>query len=365
VNLESFRTLGRSGLVVSPMALGAMTFGAQRWGSDEAGSRAVFDAYVEAGGNFVDTADVYSGGRSEEMLGALTAERKLRHRLVIATKAGFARETGHPHAGGSGAKNIHAGLEGSLRRLRTDHVDLFWVHVWDMVTPAEELLQTLAGLVRTGKIRYYGLSNTPAWYIAKLATLAQAHGLPASVGLQFQYSLIDRDVEREHVPAAREFGLGLLPWSPLGGGLLTGKYRREDVEARKPNQPGLPDKADDGGGAQGERLNGVNPFGDMLFTERNWRILDVLRDVAVEAGQSPARIALAWTLGRPGVSSLLVGASRPEQLADNIGALDLTLTSDHLAKLDAASASTPGLWGLFSPYVNRLVFGGKTVEGWR
>ena len=180
--LSDYRTLGRSGLVVSPLALGTMTFGTARWGSGEDASRAVFDAYVEAGGNFVDTADVYSGGRSEEMVGAFIADRSLRDRIVVATKAGFATGPG-PSGGGNGAKHLHAALEGSLRRLKTDYVDLFWLHVWDGVTPAEELLETMTSLVRSGRIRYWGLSNTPAWYVAQLATLAAVRGQPGPIAL--------------------------------------------------------------------------------------------------------------------------------------------------------------------------------------
>ena len=172
MSLHDYRTLGRSGLAVSPFGLGTMTFGTSRWGSDDAGSRAVFNAYVEAGGNFIDTADVYASGRSEDMLGAFIAEGKLRDQLVLATKAGFASGAG-PHTGGNGAKHVRAALERSLLRLRTDYIDLYWIHVWDGVTPAEELLETMSTLVRAGKVRYWGMSNAPAWYIAKLATLGQ------------------------------------------------------------------------------------------------------------------------------------------------------------------------------------------------
>ena len=345
--LDSYRTLGRSGLVVSPLALGSMTFGAQRWGTGEEGSRAVFDAYVEAGGNFIDTADVYSGGRSEEMLGGFIADR--RHRLVVATKAGFSRESGYPLAGGNGAKNIRTALEGSLLRLRTDYVDLFWLHVWDQVTPAEEALQTLAGLVRAGTILYYGLSNAPAWYVAKLATLAAAHGLPAPVALQYEYSLVQRGIEAEIIPAAREFGLAVQPWSPLGGGFLTGKYARADV---------APDKAG--------RLGGANPFGDTKFNDRNWRVLDALRAVADEAGYSPAQVALAWALVQPSTVGLLVGASRVEQLRENVSALEVRLTEQQRAVLDAASAPEPSYpAALFTQAVSRYVFGGSAVAPWR
>ena len=223
MSLTDFRTLGRSGLVVSPLALGTMTFGAKGWGSSDDVSRAVFDAYVDAGGNFIDTADVYASGRSEEMLGGYIAERGLRDRLVLATKAGFNMEAANPNAGGNGRKSIHRALESSLRRLRTDYIDLFWLHVWDTVTPAEEVVQTLGDLVRAGKARYFGLSNVPAWYVAQAATLAQGHGSPAPVALQLEYSLTERNIEREHLPAAREFGLGFIPWSPLSGGFLAGK----------------------------------------------------------------------------------------------------------------------------------------------
>ncbi len=211
MTLTDFRTLGRSGLVVSPLALGTMTFGTARWGSDDEVSQAVFTAYVEAGGNFIDTADVYSGGRSEEMLGGYVAARKLRDQLVLATKFGFGAQPGNPNAGGNGRKQIYRALEGSLRRLKTDYVDMYWLHVWDTVTPAAEVLQTLGDLVRAGKIRYFGLSDMPAWYATQLATLAQAHGVPGPIAMQLEYSLVERTTEREHVPAARALGLGVVP----------------------------------------------------------------------------------------------------------------------------------------------------------
>lgn len=365
--LTDYRTLGRSGLAVSPLALGTMTFGTARWGSDEAGSRAVFDAYVDAGGNFIDTADVYAGGNGETMLGRFVADRSLRDQLVIATKAGFAVGQG-PHRGGSGAKHVHAALEGSLRRLRTDYVDLYWLHVWDGVTPAEELLQTMTALVRAGKVRYWGLSNTPAWYIAKLATLAAARGLPGPIAVQFFYSLMNRDVEDEHVPLAADVGLGLVPWSPLAFGLLTGKYNRATVEAAGSRGGGLPKDAAFAGEARpadDKRLDGANPFGDSLFTPRNWEIVDVVRRVAAEVGHSAARVALAWVVGRPGVASTLMGVSRAEQVADNVGALDLVLSPEHRAILDAASMPPEPrmLYGLSRmPMRQHVVHGGSTVR---
>lgn len=368
LTLTNYRTLGRSGLAVSPFCLGTMTFGTARWGSDRAQSRAVFDAYVAAGGNFIDTADVYSGGRSEEMVGEFLAEGALRDSIVLATKAGFAAGQG-PHAGGNGAKHVRAALEGSLKRLRTDYIDMYWIHVWDSVTPAEELLDTMASLVRSGKIRYWGMSNAPAWYIAKLATLAALRGLPGPIALQYFYSLANRDVEHEFVPLAKEFGMGIVPWSPLAFGLLTGKYDRATVERGAPRAAGLPRDAapaDERRPDEDKRLDGANPFGDSLFTERNWRILATLKSVADDTGLSQAAIALAWVTRRAGVAATLMGVSRAAQVTDNIGALDIELSPSHLAALDAVSAPEQTmLYSLFTPAMRQhAVFGGSCVRGY-
>ena len=347
MDLTSFRTLGRSGLVVSPMALGTMTFGTPRWGASDEASRALFDAYVEAGGNFVDTADIYAAGRSETLLGGFIADRSLRDRIVLATKFTWNADPGNPNAGGNGRKNVHRALDASLRRLRTDYVDCYWLHFWDMVTPCEEVLQTMGDLVRAGKVRYWALSDVPAWYATKLAVLAEARGVPGPIALQMEYSLVERTLEREHVPAARECGLGITPWSPLAGGFLADKYRQGDKPAAG-------------------RLSGGNPFGDSKFTEKNWRLLDALRGVAAEAGAPAAAVALAWALGRPGISALLLGASRPEQLRDNLSALRLVLGAGQLETLDRASALDAAFpYSGFTPQVRRSIFGGATVQGWR
>jgi aryl-alcohol dehydrogenase-like predicted oxidoreductase len=365
--LTDFRTLGRSGLVVSPLALGTMTFGTARWGLSEADSATVFNAYVDAGGNFVDTADVYAGGRSEEMLGKFIAQRQLRDQIVVATKAGFAAGRG-VHTGGNGAKHVHAALEGSLERLRTDYVDLFWIHVWDSVTPAEELLEMMTGLIRAGKIRYWGMSNAPAWYVSKVATLAAVRGVAGPIALQYFYSLVNRDIEDEHIPLAVEFGLGMVPWSPLAYGLLTGKYDRATVEAAPARAGGLPRDAADINAKRPEddkRLDGANPFGDSLFTKRNWAIVDELKRVAAEAGETPARVALAWICGRPGVTSTLMGISRAEQVKDNASALDIILSEEHRVSLDKVSASAEPrmLYSLFTPALRQhAVFGGSCVN---
>lgn len=363
--LDHYRTLGRSGLAVSPLALGTMTFGTARWGSGEPESRDIFNAYVDAGGNFIDTADVYAGGKSEELVGSFIAERGLRDSVVLATKSGFALGKG-PHAGGNGAKHVRAALEASLRRLRTDHVDMLWVHVWDSVTPAEELLATMAALVHAGKLRYWGVCNAPAWYVSQLATLAAVRGAPGPIAMQYFYSLVNRDIEDEHVPLAAEFGMGIVPWSPLAYGLLTGKYDRKSVEAGAPRAGGLPNVSAASAQTRPEgdkRLDGANPFGDTLFTERNWAIEGAVRQVAAASGLSPASVALAWVLGRPGVASTLLGVSRPQQLRDNSAALDVVMSAEHLQALNEVSAGAPRmLYSLFTPALrNAVVFGGSSV----
>ena len=342
MTLSTLHTLGRSGLAVSKLALGAMTFGNKTWGSSDEVSQAVFHAYVEAGGNFVDTADVYSGGRSEELLGGFIAERRLREQLVLATKFSF--------AGGNSRKNMIRCLEASLRRLSTDYVDLYWMHVWDRVTPVEEMLQTMGDLIRSGKIRYFALSDVPAWYAIKAVTLAQTLGVPGPVALQLEYSLVERSIEHEYIPAALDSGLGILPWSPLAGGFLSGKYRSAEEAAGK------------------GRLGGANPFQGPFskFTERNWRILETLLAVADEVGRPPAQVALAWALARPGVTSLLLGAKTVEQLQSNLDSTTFTLSDGQMQTLDRASAPEPVFpYAIFTDELSRGLFGGKTVEGWR
>ncbi len=347
MNLTDFRTLGRSGLVVSPLSLGTMTFGKERWGSDGAVSEAVFNAYVDAGGNFIDTAEAYAGGRSEEMLAGFIGKRKLRDKMVLATKFSFSAEDGNPNAAGNGRKNMVRALEGSLKRLGTDYIDLYWMHIWDTVTPVEEVLQSLGDLQRAGKIRYFGLSDVPAWYAVKMSTLASAHTVPGPIALQMEYSLTAREIEREHLPAARECGLAMLPWSPLAGGFLAGKYERGSA------------------GTTGEgRLSGANPFGDTKFTDRNWRILDALKSVAAEMGRPPAQVALAWAASQPGITSTIIGASKLGQLQDNLASLDIEFTPAQREALDQGSAPEPSFYDyLKSGILTQIVFG-TAVQGW-
>lgn len=342
MTLTAYRTLGRSGLIVSPLSLGTMTFGNKTWGSPDDMSQLIFNQYIDAGGNFIDTADVYSDGRSEELVGQYIADRKVRDQVVLATKFGFNTQRGNPHAGGNGRKHIYQALEGSLRRLKTDYVDLYWLHVWDMVTPVEEVLQTLGDLVRAGKIRYFGFSDMPAWYTTKAATLAAVHHAPGPIAMQMEYSLVERMVEQEHLPAGRECGLSLTPWSPLAAGFLAGKYERTDA------------------GASGQgRLSGPNPFGTSKFTPRNWQILEVLRSIAGEIDQPLASVALAWLLAQPGVTAPIIGARQLEQLQTNLSALTILFTADQYTALQ--EVSMPNLF--FTEGLKQMIFGGETVQG--
>src|SRR5258708_37948512 len=307
MRLNEYVTLGRCGLRVSPLCLGTMTFGTEwGWGAEEEVARSLFDRYTEAGGNFIDTADGYTGGKSEEMVGRFISERKLRDRVVLATKFTFNTDPGDPNAGGNGRKNIYRALEGSLRRLKTDYVDLYWLHAWDTVTPVEEVISTLNDLVRAGKIRHYGFSDTPAWYVARAQTLAEKEGKERPVALQLEYSLVERHIEREHIPAAQELGLGITPWSPLAGGFLSGKYRRHE---------------NTGVGEGRLEITKDNPAFNQ-FNERNWGILDELLTVADEISKSPAQVALNWVATQPGIPSTIIGATKMAPLDDNLKSIE-------------------------------------------
>lgn len=356
MSLTDFRTVGRSGLVVSPLCLGTMTFGPGEWGADEATSRAIFDAYRHAGGNFIDTADIYSGGESETLVGKFIRDTGSRDDIVLSSKFGFNGSasplaatpagSGNPNAGGAGAKNIHRALNASLKRLGTDYIDLYWMHIWDGVTPVEEIVQTLGDLVRAGKIRYFALSDMPAWVAMKAATIASERRVPGPVAMQLEYSLVARDVESEHFPVAHEAGMAVMPWSPLAGGFLTGKYSRDST------------------GGIG-RLSGSNPFGDSKFSDRNWQILDLLKSVSEEVGRSVAEVALAWVMSRPGVTSTLIGASKRSQIDSNIAAADIVLTDDQMSRLNSVSAPAATFSSsLVNPTIRQMIFGGQTVKAW-
>ena len=350
MSLNKYTTLGRSGLRVSPLCLGTMTFGTEwGWGAEESVSRDMFNRYVDAGGNFLDTANAYTGGHSEELVGTFVAERNLRDRMVIATKFTFNTDPGNPNTGGNGRKNIYAALEKSLRRLKTDYVDLYYVHAWDVVTPVEEVLSTFTDLIREGKIRYYGFSDTPAWYVARAQTLAQKEGKEPVTTLQLEYSLVERNIEREHIPAAQELGIGLCPWSPLASGMLTGKYKRE------------------GSGEQtAGRLakSGNSPF--TRFTERNWRVVDVLIDVAKQINKTPAQVAMNWVVTQPGVTSTILGATKVAQLDDILGALDFAIPAELRKRLDEVSApETVHPYAFYTPPFQSMMTGATSVEPWK
>lgn len=340
----SYYTLGRSGLRVSRLCLGTMTFGTDwGWGADEATARALFERYVAWGGNFFDTADLYTNGTSEQWLGKFVREAGLRDKAVIATKFSYSAAQGDPNAGGNGRKNIVRALEGSLRRLGSDYVDLYLLHTWDTLTPAEEVARALDDLVRAGKVRYVGLSDTPAWYAARLATLCEQRGWTPPITLQLEYSLVERGIEDEFVALGRELGLGLVAWSPLASGLLSGKYR-------------------DGGEGRLKLLAASGNPAFAKFTERNIAIVAELERVAAHVGRSMAQVALAWVLGRAGVASVIVGATRVAQLDDNLGAAELELPRELVERLDAASARAPSFpYTFFSSAMQAMQTGGVTV----
>ena len=310
-------TLGRSGLVVSRLCLGTMTFGRE---ADEAASKAMVDRFLAAGGNFVDTADVYGHGVSEQITGRAIAGR--RDEVILATKVRWAMGEGRNDIGLS-RRHVIAACEASLRRLGTDWIDLYQLHMWDAMTPIEETLSALSDLVRQGKVRYVGVSNFTAWQLMSAELAAVQHGFERLVCLQPQYSLIERRLEYEIGPAAQALGVGLIPWAPLAQGMLTGKYDR-------------------GGPASGTRIAEADPTAvetwERRDDERNWRIVETVGEIAAEARRSPSQVALNWLLMRPGVSAPIVGARRVEQLEDNLGAVGWRLTPEQAARLEAVSA---------------------------
>ncbi|HSN29561.1 MAG TPA: aldo/keto reductase [Kofleriaceae bacterium] len=349
--LDRYRLLGRSGLRVSPLSLGTMTFGTDwGWGADEHDARRMFDAYVAAGGNFIDGANAYTGGTAEKMLGAFAEGR--RDRLVIATKYTATMDPTDPNSGGNHRKSLVRSVEGSLARLRTDYLDLLYLHAWDGTTPVDEIARALDDLVRAGKLLHVGMSNVPAWQIARLQTLADLRGTTPVTALQIEYNLIERGAERELLPMAKELGLAVVPWSPLASGVLAGKYSERDLEAGS----GVAEAA-------GTRKNVAAAQGSLH--RRGLAIAGVVKEVAAELRAAPAQVALAWVLAQPGVTSPIIGARSLAQLEDNLGALALTLSHEHLARLAAASALELGYPHdmLARPMTRAVMFGTALVEG--
>ena len=344
MSLDHYITLGRSGLRVSPLCLGAMTFGEDLgWGSSVEESNAIIDQYLERGGNFIDTANIYTHGHSEKIIGDhLTKDRSRRDRLVLATKFFGGMYPGDPNSGGANRKAIVTSLENSLRRLQTDYIDLYWMHTWDETTPIEETMRTLDDLVASGKVRYLGFSDTPAWKCAEAQTIARFRGWAPLVALQIEYSLLERTVEGDLVPMARELGLGITPWSPLKSGILSGKYTRENHGAQK---------ADRGAWAE-SNLN-----------DKTYAIIDALIATAKQVDSTPARVALAWLAQKPGVSSIILGARSKKQLDDNLAAAELTLSTTQIQKLDELSKPTLNFPADFLGIIPSFAYGGTTING--
>jgi aryl-alcohol dehydrogenase-like predicted oxidoreductase len=349
-SLDTYRLLGRSGLRVSPLSLGTMTFGSDwGWGSDHDDSQRIFDAYVDRGGNFIDTANQYTNGTSESLVGEFAAAK--RERLVLATKYTMTRQPGDPNAGGNHRKSMVGSVEASLRRLGTDYIDLLYLHSWDGTTPVEEILRAMDDLVRSGKVLYTGISDTPAWQVARMQAIADLRGWSPFIALQIEYSLIERTVERDLIPMAAELGLGVVPWSPLGSGVLTGKYTSADL-----------DLGEGTAGAEGSRKNVAAANG--ALTARGLAIADMVKEIAVEMDTTPSRVAVAWTLRNPAVTAPIIGARTLAQLEDNLGALELDFADSQIAALEKASAIDFGFPHEFlaRPMTRTVTFGGVVIE---
>lgn len=349
MSLDAYYTLGRSGLRVSRLALGTMTFGTEwGWGSDRETAQKLFNTYVDAGGNFLDTADLYTNGTSETWLGEFIRERNLRDRAVIATKFTFNSDPSNPNAGGNGRKNILRAVEGSLKRLNTDYIDLYILHAWDGITPAEEVMRALDDLVRSGKIRYIGLSDVPAWYAARSQTLAEWRGYEPICALQLEYSLVERNIEKEFIALGTELGMGVMVWSPLGSGLLSGKY--------KPSQEGSM-----GEGRLEAMKDSKNPA-FQKFSDRNWKIVAELEKVANELGKSMAQVSLNWTTNQPGIGSVIIGATKLSQLEDNLQALSFQIPAELNQRLEEISRPDPQFpYFFFDSEIQGMVRGEKPV----
>ncbi|HWZ04786.1 MAG TPA: aldo/keto reductase [Mucilaginibacter sp.] len=329
-----YKLLGRSGLKVSELCLGTMGFGTEAgWGADKETSFAIMDAFAEAGGNFMDTANIYKLGTSEKIIGEYLHNHDRDH-FVVATKYSLKDNITNLNASGNNRKNMMRSVEDSLRRLKTDFIDLFYLHIWDDITPIDEVLRGMDDLIRQGKINYAAISDTPAWVVAKGNTLAELMGWSQFVALQVEYSLLARTAERELIPMAKHFGMTVTPWAPLGGGALTGKYLRGEQGRVKP---------------ESNRRN-----------ERAERITKVVMDIADELGVSPGHVALKWTM-QQGFSSIpVVGATKLSQLQDNLKTVDVNLAPEHLQKLNDASAIELGFPGDFfkEEAVKTNTFGG-------
>ncbi|CCI16783.1 Similar to tr/Q7NFR4/Q7NFR4 [Microcystis aeruginosa PCC 9806] len=336
-----YKLLGNSGLRVSELCLGTMTFGEDwGWGSDKEESRGVFQAFAEAGGNFLDTANLYTNGTSETLVGEFV--KGDRETWVIATKYSLNTRPGDVNACGNHRKNLFQAVEASLKRLGTDYIDLLWLHLWDSLTPIEEVMRAFDDLVRMGKVLYIGISDSPAWIVSQGNTLATLRGWTPFIGLQIEYSLKERTPERELLPMAKALNIGVTAWSPLGGGVLTGKY----------NQPNPVD---------GRLSMTDQPF--QIF-DRDLKIAETVLEIAREIGKSPAQVALNWLRNRPNSVIPIIGARRLSQLQDNLACVDFNLTGEQLQRLDNISAISLGFPQelLASQFVRDILLGGVAAQ---
>lgn len=349
--LDHYLTLGRSGLRVSPLCLGSATFDGDYVGIDETLSFNIIDRYIEAGGNFIDCADYYSAGKSERLIGRYITERKNREKLVIGTKYSMSMDVKNINAGGNSRINMIRALDQSLLRLATGYVDIYWTHMWDVVTPAEEVVSAFNDMIRSGKIRYYGFSNAPAWYVARAYSIAERCGYQRPIALQMQYSLIERSIEYEFTALAQELDLPICPWSPLGEGFLTGKYQR------------------DGDSISGQGRLGIfkEHYHDFLknYTEQDWAVLECLKYVASELNVTPAQVALRWALSQPSVASVNIGATSLAHLESNIDLFEFAYSAEIHNKLNALSAPAAVYpYKLFEGNYRAMLDGGAKVQRW-
>lgn len=336
-----YKLLGKTGLRVSELCLGTMTFGEEwGWGASKEESRKIFDAFAAAGGNFIDTANHYTNGTSEKYLSEFIESD--REKFVIATKYTLGNPNGDPNAAGNHKKNLVQSLENSLKRLKVDYIDLYWVHAWDEFTPIEEVMRSLDDVVRAGKVLYVGISNAPAWVVARGNTLTEQLGWTSFSAIQIQYSLIERSAERELLPMAKTLDLAVTAWAPLGGGVLTGKYSKENLQKE-----------------ESARYKN-NPMPPALFNDRTMKIATEIQICAQEAGKTPSQIALSWLLGRGENIIPIIGTRRLSQIKDNLGCLELDLSEEHRKRLDSISNIALGFPHDFlaTPFVRDIVYAG-------
>jgi len=346
MSLTTYQTLGRSGLRVSPLCLGGMTLGDDwKWGANAQESEKIITQFIELGGNFIDTSNVYTNGHSEKIIGdVIGGQSAIRTGMVIGTKFGGNIFPGNPNGGGGGAKAIYESVNNSLRRLQTDYIDLLWIHQWDWNTPMEETMRTLNNLVNIGKVRYIGVCYAPSWKIAQAQTMAVLKDWAPFVGLQIEYSLLERTIEDELKPMGLELGLGVVPWSPLKGGLLSGKYNREN-----------------NGKVPGSRMDANGRAATL--GEKELKILDKLKEISETHQSSQADIALAWVMSRAGVTSTIIGVRNLEQLNANCRAADIKLSKEEIIALDELSAPPATFVSAYRPYSQMFHHGGIEVNG--